>query len=489
MIRIGRTLPSWKILVLAACSAVAIPGRAPAQPAKSGEPPKPKVLVVSPAAEPVPALKYRLVPSSADLIPGDAAPIYLRIRHEVNDEAWRQITEKPTKWLELPMKDFPTAEARQFVDIWKNKLKQIEFGAHRKTCEWNYTLPEERLNVVAILLPDAQSMRHWTRLLAVKARVEIAERRFDDAIRTLETGMAFGRHVGRGPFLINGLVGIAIASVMLDRCDELIAQPGAPNLYWALTVLPRPLVGLRDPVELEKKLLENLIPELREDELDRPHTAAEWASFLARMHEGFVKWSRFDALGGLNDPQLQAFAAGELAGFKSRALPAAKEHLKATRKLTDPQLAAMPDDQVVALFYADGYREIWDDFFKNSYLPPRIAIPQYAASEPRRLAARRGPFTLFVQYMPSLQSVMYAELRVDRRVAALRVVEAIRLYAAAHDGGLPESLDRVTEVPVPDDPATGKPFEYHRDGNSATLSGPKAGLPPPWPSYRITIRR
>ena len=58
---------------------LAVPGQATAQPAKSGEPPKPKVVVVSPAAEPVPALKYRLVPSSADLIPGDAAPIYLRI--------------------------------------------------------------------------------------------------------------------------------------------------------------------------------------------------------------------------------------------------------------------------------------------------------------------------------------------------------------------------------------------------------------------------
>jgi hypothetical protein len=81
-----------------------------------------------------------------------------------------------------------------------------------------------------------------------------------------------------------------------------------------------------------------------------------------------------------------------------------------------------------------------------------------------------------------------AELRIDRRVAALRVIEAIRIHAAAHDGALAESLDRITEVPVPEDPATGKPFEYHRDGNSATLFGPKAGLPPTWPSYRITIR-
>ncbi len=280
MIRIGRISASRYILVLAACTALAISGRAPAQSAKSADPPKPKAMVVSPAAAPVPALKYRLVPSSADLNPGDAAPIYLRIRHEMQEEAWRQISEKPPKWLELPLKDFPTAEARQFVDIWKNRFKQIDFGAHRKTCDWNYTVPEQRLDVVAIMLPDAQSMRPWGRLLALKARVEIAERRYDDAIRTIETGIAFARHVGEGPFLINGLIGIAIVTQILDQCEDLIAQPGAPNLYWALTALPRPLVGLRDQMELEAKLFENLIPELCETELAKPRTPAEWASLL-----------------------------------------------------------------------------------------------------------------------------------------------------------------------------------------------------------------
>ena len=322
MIRIGRIPPSWKILILTACTTVVLSGRAPAQPPKSGEPPKPKILVVSPTEAPIPALKYRLLPNSADLNPGDAAPIYLRIRHEINAEAWKQLSEKPPKWLEVPFKDFPTAEARKFVDMWNKKFQQIEFGTQRKTCDWNYTLPEERLNVIEILLPDAQSMRVWGRLLAVKARVEIAERRYDDAIRTIETGMTFGRHLGQGPFLINGLVGMAIVTLMFDRCDELIAQPGAPNLYWALTALPRPLIGLRNQTELDVNLLENLIPELRETELDKPRTPTEWTSLLARLHEGIVKWSRFDLQQGDNLPGLRALAAEELPGFKSKALPA-----------------------------------------------------------------------------------------------------------------------------------------------------------------------
>jgi hypothetical protein len=113
----------------------------------------------------------------------------------------------------------------------------------------------------------------------------------------------------------------------------------------------------------------------------------------------------------------------------------------------------------------------------------------HAAALKQLAAAKKGPFVLFVEYVAGIYPAMMAELRLERRIAALRVIEAIRLYAAAHDAALPESLGQITEVPVPEDPATGKPFEYHRDGSSATVSGPEAGLPPPLrPSYRITIR-
>ena len=43
------------------------------------------------------------------------------------------------------------------------------------------------------------------------------------------------------------------------------------------------------------------------------------------------------------------------------------------------------------------------------------------------------------------------------------------MYAAAHGGALPDKLSQVTMAPIPDDPATGKPFEYQRDGDRATL--------------------
>ena len=64
-------------------------------------------------------------------------------------------------------------------------------------------------------------------------------------------------------------------------------------------------------------------------------------------------------------------------------------------------------------------------------------------------------------------------------IAAIRVGEALRLYAHEHSGQLPAALDDVKEVPLPIDPMTGKMFEYHRQADDqATLEGKApAGLP------------
>ena len=63
--------------------------------------------------------------------------------------------------------------------------------------------------------------------------------------------------------------------------------------------------------------------------------------------------------------------------------------------------------------------------------------------------------------------------RLDQRIALLRHVEALRLYAAEHDGTLPAKLSEVS-VPLPDDPFTGKPFRYEVTGNTAHLRGSSA---------------
>jgi len=60
-------------------------------------------------------------------------------------------------------------------------------------------------------------------------------------------------------------------------------------------------------------------------------------------------------------------------------------------------------------------------------------------------------------------------LMMDRRFAALQCIEALRLYAAAHDSKFPNTLSEISKVKIPDDPVTGKPFIYKCSGSNAVL--------------------
>jgi hypothetical protein len=205
------------------------------------------------------------------------------------------------------------------------------------------------------------------------------------------------------------------------------------------------------------------------------------------MHGRIAEWSQTYTKTDKVDSSLKALSSWDLNQFKTESLPAAREYLKTSRKLAGPEITAISDDQVVALYLAGRLNELWDDLFKASYLTPRAAIPQFGAAEKRIEAAKSGPLALFVLMIPSVQSAVKSQLRLDRRIVALRVIEALRIYTAAHNGILPETFDQITEVSVPEDPATGEPFIYRADDGAAILHGLRAGLPLP-PTYRITIR-
>ena len=95
--------------------------------------------------------------------------------------------------------------------------------------------------------------------------------------------------------------------------------------------------------------------------------------------------------------------------------------------------------------------------------------------------------------LPALGKVYDATGRLDRHIAALRCVEAIRLHAAAHGGKLPSALSDITEVPVPMDPVTDRPFEYEVKGATARLTAPlqDGDKTPRFErlTYEITLRR
>jgi hypothetical protein len=487
-------LRRWSVLaglVLMAGLLSTLRGQAP--PEKKGED-KPaekwlidRTLTVSAAPAPLPALKYRLFPQSMERKEGNAVPIYLRFAHERSDARKKLLLEKPEEWNKLPLEKLPLAEVKQFLDSYKYNFHQLELGARRKTADWSYTL--DAGDPISLLLPDAQEMRMHAPLLVLKARVEIAEGHYADAIRTLETGFSFSQHVSEGPFYITSLVGMACAGQFADCLLELEERPDAPNLYWALAVIPRPLVDLRKPSEFEQKMLELQFPDMTD--LDRPRSAEDWDAALLRVRKELARILEGDKEG---DKTIRAPKPGTTVGdpaAKSPDLAAARKYLTEVVGMSATGVEAMPPAQVLLLHMSHYYCEVRDNVFKQSYLPfaqtrsLHLDAEKELKSLPDTEAARVPRL-----FLPAIHKVMLADIRLERRLAMLMAIEALRMHAAK-SGQLPDKLDQVTIVPVPNDPGTDQPFEYQRDGQTATLSSrlPGERLEITGLRYRVTLRK
>jgi hypothetical protein len=157
-------------------------------------------------------------------------------------------------------------------------------------------------------------------------------------------------------------------------------------------------------------------------------------------------------------------------------LAAAKKYLADKGGVSEAALKAMPPGQVMVLALVAEFREYRDDLFKGFHLPYPQAVPVLTAAEKRLKAAPVSDGVEFARaFLPALPKALLAQARLERKLAALRVVEALRLHAAANGNQLPDRLEQVKVVPVPDDPVTGKPFTYE------LLSWPSS---PRWPPPR-----
>lgn len=469
------------------CLLYAIPGTAQTN---AGGPPAPantiKVveLTVQPAAEPIPALRYRFVPSLADQIAGNAEPLYGTATQLFAPRNNGELGEKLDNWLAVPLKDLPREEVRTALGELRSPIHYVELASRREWCRWDLPLQSEGMST---LLPMLNPMRGLAKALAVRTRLEIAEGRFDDAVGTLQAGFVMARHIGEGPVLIHSLVGTAVASMMTERVAELIQAAGPRNLYWALAGLPRPFISLQDAMQFEMSGIELAIPQLRNLETAEL-TPQQWR----RLSDETVR-----VLNAVGDAGSSASSVSwdermltTVAALKS--YPRAKQSL-ISKGRTPEQVEAMPVQQVVLIYSYDRYVQWRDDLWKWFDLPywqarERMAKAQRAFQERGKGLAEGYPFAAF---LPDLEKAYYRTTMLDRRIAALQCIEAIRMYAATHDGRLPASLSDIAEAPAPIDPITGRSFAYTQAGNRATLeaAAPAGESPKEGTRYEIALTK
>ncbi len=422
------------------------------------------VMTVTPAPEPKPALKYHFLVPPVDRIQGNAATLYYKaMSYEGPDPngPLSKVTsaddEEPSKALfDLPLSKFPKQQAEELVRWLDGEyFEWIRDAGRCDHCDWMDGIREHGIST---LLPQAQASRATCWSLALRARLQIAQEKIDDAIETLRAGYGWSRNLSKSPTLIQCFIGNVFQELLNPQVCALIGQENSPNLYWALTDLATEPIDFHEALSYESKVIEFTFHDI--DDLDRRNFSEEELQKLAKNISDLSMRSIFTAINTfLWAVQLE---------------PEARRYLL-DRGFTAEKLDAMPVLQRVILYRWKQYEVVRDDCFKFLMLPDGESLGSATRSDQVvRAAYTRGEGSPFTNLLPAIHAAMYAHLRSMRQINLLRTVEALRMYAAEH-GRWPEKLEDIKAVPVPNDPFTEKPFEYAvKDGVALLRPTPDA---------------
>jgi hypothetical protein len=389
-------------------------------------------MTVQPMRAPQPALRYLLLPELKELTPGNPIPNYLKCILE---------------------QDFSTSDEV----LGRAALRHADEAARMDKPDWQILL-RVRIDGIGLLLPDVQKMRQLAAALQERFHNEASLRHFDDCLVTAKTMFAMARHMSEQPTLISDLVGMAIANLALAPLEEMLQQPGCPNLYWALTNLPTPLVSLDKGMEGERMLIDT---ELRDLDVNEPMTPEQLKKLMLHIDKIRDLEPREDLKRTQEWIRDRVKEAGRLEAARRRLVEGG---------FSEERLRRFPPEQVILLDEKRDYEIRRDEMMKTNNVPIWQAEALAAGVKSEKGI---GIFEIFV---PALIKVRRAQTRLDQRVALLRHIEALRMYAAEHAGNLPANLDQIS-VPLPVDPFSGKPFLYKREGKTVHLrGGPPKGM-------------
>jgi hypothetical protein len=388
---------------------------------------------LTPMTAPRPALRYMLLPELKEMTPGNPIEGYLQSVIDQNPQGPQDT-------------------------ISKSALRLADRAARMDKPDWQI-LPKIRTEGFSLIISDVQGIRALAAALKERFQTEISSGHIDDALVTAKTMFAISRHMSEHPSLISQLVAIAIAHIAFGPLDELLQQPNCPNLYWAFTNLPNPLISLDRGMGGERLLLEN---EFRDLDDTAPMTKEQIKAAIRHI----------DRLRAFSPEANETTQVWLDARTKNPGLVEAARKNLVEYGIPEERAKLFPAEQVILLDQRMLIEVDRDDVMKLMNLPAwqALELSERAEKEKPRDKPLLAPLGVV------FSKVRLAQGRLEQRIALFRHIEAIRMYAANHNGKLPDKLGDIT-VPLPVDPFTGKPFRYSLEGSTAHLRGnPPHGL-------------
>jgi hypothetical protein len=413
---------------------------------------------LTPVAPPTPAMKYHLLyHQDYQRIPGNAAPLYM--------DAMLMATPDDLKMAEKALDSYAAGDVTGFdtevdkIDV-HLILRELDLAGRREECDWESPVRQEGS---LTLLPHLNNLRTIAMIVKAKALREADQGKIEDALSTFRIGYELSDKTGQEKFLISGLVSIGITNLMNDGLRHVMNRTDTPNLYWALCRFPS-----RKPIFTREMDSDGIWWLTAPVDLDRigngeQLSVEQWQSVFDYIQDMASDKPRLEL------PTIRHSNPVLTAG--PDVLRQARAEYALIHRLSPD--AAGQVDPIVVLGECEfrQFDNAWDDLSKFLNLPyPQLLEKSNEYDALARKLKRDQPYNEFLQMLPTIHRAVWTFARADRELAAMTAVEAIRSYAAANDGKLPDKLEDISDTPVPDNPATGLPFEYGVNGDTVTIS-------------------
>jgi hypothetical protein len=200
-------------------------------------------LTLHPAKAPEPVDKYLLLPKAEEQSDANAASLYEKAVQSLPKNLQSDLI---SKWSRAPLEELPLEQVQSTLQQLEPTVQLLKEAAKRKYCKW----PDSEISEY----PLTEYMRRYRLIiyiLALQARTQIVQGQYDKAIGTLQTSFAMAKHLAEAPALVQCLIGLSTAAFMCRQLEQFVQGAEAPNLYWALHSLPKPLIDLTEKIVLE----------------------------------------------------------------------------------------------------------------------------------------------------------------------------------------------------------------------------------------------